>query len=396
MKLQPKLLSICGLALLLSLSAPANNDGPGKSGPASSGRAAAATSAGIGHVFLIILENEDYSTSFGADSPAPYLAKTMPALGALLPLYYGTGHASNDNYISMISGQGPNILNQDDCKNFKDFRGTRPVKLLAGQAVGEGCVFSTDVPSLPDQLVARNLSWKGYMEDMGNTPSRESATCGHPALDTKDLTQGATAADQYATRHNPFVYFHSVIDNQNYCDQHVVSLKPLKSDLASVATTPNFVFITPNLCHDGHDSPCADGEPGGLVSANAFLEQWVPAILASPAFKQDGLLIVTFDESGGANPDSTSCCGEIATPNTPLPGIDGLGGGAVGAVLISSFIKPGTVSAVHYNHYALLRSLEDLFGLEYLGYAGALGPVSFGSDVYTEKMPQLPVKWDEQ
>jgi phosphatidylinositol-3-phosphatase len=340
----------------------------------------------------VILENEDFVYSFGPDSLAPYLAKTLPAQGALLKAYYGTGHDSNDNYISMISGQGPNILNQADCKNFVDFAGTGPIALLDGQALGQGCVFATTVPSLPDQLKAKNLSWKGYMEDMGNTPTRESATCGHPALGAQDLTQGATAADQYATRHNPFVYFHSVIDTQSYCDDHVVSLKPLAEDLASVETTPNLVFITPNLCHDGHDSPCADGEPGGLVSANLFLQQWVPLITASPAFQQDGLLIITFDESGGAVPDSTSCCGELLTPNTPLAGIDGTGGGVVGAVLLSPFIKPGTVSSHPYNHYSMLRSIEDLFGLEYLGYANALGQASFGSDIYTRTMPELPPK----
>jgi len=343
-------------------------------------------------VFVVILENEDYSTSFGEDSPAPYLAKTLPTMGVLLTSYYGTGHDSNDNYISMISGQGPNIDNQADCKYFTDFLGLPPVALLDGQAIGQGCVFATNVLNVTDQLAARQLSWRGYMEDMGNTPSRESATCGHPALGSKDQTQGATAADQYATRHNPFVYFHSVIDTQSYCDQHVVNLGALEADLAAEASTPNFVFITPNLCHDGHDSPCADGEPGGLVSANLFLEEWVPKIVNSPAFQKDGLLIITFDESGGTSVDASACCLEGPSFNTPLPGIVGFGGGKTGAVLLSRFIKPGTVTSAGYNHYSMLRSIEDLFGLDYLGYAGALGQASFGSDVYTQAMPQLPAK----
>ncbi|MDE0854660.1 MAG: phosphoesterase, partial [Nevskia sp.] len=339
--------------------------------------------ASVNHVFVVVLENEDYVSSFGSASPAQYLAQTLPSMGALLPSYYGTGHESNDNYIAMISGQGPNIVNQSDCQVFADFQGTSPTSQLDGQAVGQGCVFPTTVPSLPDQLTARKLSWKAYMEDMGNTPARETATCGHPALNSQDQTQSATAKDQYATRHDPFVYFHSVIDNQAYCDQHVVNLTPLDQDLASTATTPNFVFITPNLCHDGHDSPCADGEPGGLASADAFLKVLVPKILASPAYRQDGLLIITFDESGGPQSDSSACCGEGPGPNSPLPGIAGLGGGVVGAVLLSPFIKPGTVSKTAYNHYSMLRSVEDLLGLQYLGYAAASGQASFGSDVFS-------------
>jgi len=333
------------------------------------------------------------SSSFGSSSPAPYLAQTLPARGALLTNYYGIGHESNDNYIAMISGQGPNPDTQGDCQIYSDFVGSGPQSSMDGQAIGVGCVFPAAVPSLPDQLKQKGLSWKAYMEDMGNTASREAASCGHPALNSQDGTQTATAADSYATRHNPFAYFHSVIDDQAYCDSHVVSLKPLAADLQSAATTPQFVFISPSLCHDGHDSPCADGEPGGLKSVNTFLQTLVPQIEQSPAFQQDGLLIITFDESSGPQGDSSACCGEGPGPNTPAPGILGLGGGVVGAVAIApNFIKPGTVSTVSYNHYSMLRTVEDLLGLSYLGYAGASGQASFGSDVFSAAMPRLPSK----
>ncbi len=74
--------------------------------------------------------------------------------------------------------------------------------------------------------------------------------------------------DQYATRHNPFMYFHSIIDDVSRCKTHVVDYTKLAKNLKKEKTTPAYSFITPNLCHDGHDSPCVDGEPGGLVSAN--------------------------------------------------------------------------------------------------------------------------------
>jgi hypothetical protein len=109
----------------------------------------------------------------------------------------------------------------------------------------------------------------------------------------------------------------------------------------------------------------------------------------SPAYKKDGLLIITFDESDSRGADAaTDCCGEQGLPGEEQPsGITGPGGGRVGAVLLSRFIKPGTVSTVHYNHYSTLRYVEDQFGLVYLGYAGQKGLRVFGSDVFTQPTP---------
>ena len=137
----------------------------------------------------------------------------------------------------------------------------------------------------------------------------------------------------------------------------------------------------PDLCHDAHDATCADGGPGGLPAADAFLQTWVPRITASRAFRRDGLLIVAFDEAEG---DSSACCGEQPGPNTPAPGgqSGGPGGGRTGAVLLSRFIRPSTVSSESYNHYSLLRSVEDFFGLSHLGYAAAAGLRPFGTDVF--------------
>lgn len=335
----------------------------------------------IRHVFIIVLENEDFDTTFGENSPAPFLAKTLPSMGQLLTQYFAIGHFSLDNYIAMVSGQAPNPVTQGDCQIYQDFAGVAGGP--DGQAVGQGCVYPAEVMTLSDQLEAANFTWKGYMQDMGADPARESATCGHPPLNAQDKTQSASATDQYATRHDPFVYFHSIIDDQARCDAHVVNLDALPADLASAATTPNFAFITPDLCADGHDETCADGtSPGGFEGIEAFLQQWVPMILNSPAFKQDGLLIVTFDEAEGPDSDSSACCNEPTGPNTPMPGIQGPGGGRIGAVLVSPFIVAGTVNETPYNHYALLRSIENIFGLDHLGFAGQDGLKAFGEDVY--------------
>ena len=342
----------------------------------------------IRHVFVIVLENESASTTFGPNSQAPYLAKTLTAKGAYVPGYFGIGHESNDNYIAMISGQAPNPQNQADCQIFSGF--TPDAIGANGQAMGSGCVFPTDVKTVGDQLDAAGLTWRDYNQSMGADPTREPGECAHPGINQRDGTQSATATDQYATRHNPFVYFHSIIDDTALCDSHVVNLNLLPQDLARASSTPNYVFITPDLCGDGHDATCADPKrPGGFAGIDQFLQQWVPKITSSPAFTQEnGLLAIIFDEA--ATSDTSSCCGEIAGPNSPKPGINGPGGGDTGAVLLSPCIKPGTVTKEQYNHYTLLRSIEDLFGLAHLGYAGLSGGRSLGSDVFNRSCAIRP------
>ncbi|GAA1251177.1 alkaline phosphatase family protein [Oryzihumus leptocrescens] len=326
----------------------------------------------VKHVFVINLENKGYDETWGPGSAAPYLSQTLRSQGVLLSSYYGTAHNSQPNYVAQVSGQGPNSQMQADCQTYSNFSGSGTV--APGQAVGSGCVFPTSVPNLTDQLTGKGLTWRGYMEDMG-TP------CRHPQVGAVDDTQKAKVGDQYATRHNPFMYFHSVIDSPS-CADHVVDLSALTSDLGSASTTPNLSYITPNLCDDGHDAPCVDGRPGGLASADEWLKTWVPRITSSPAFQADGMLVITFDESDGPQSDATACCGEGPGPNAALPGITGMGGGKVGALVLSPFVKAGTVSSTSYNHYSLLASLEDLFGVPYLGYAGASGLNRFGLDVY--------------
>jgi phosphatidylinositol-3-phosphatase len=352
-------------------------------GPAATARAALPP---VRHVFVIVLENESAEATYGPASPAPYLSRTLRGQGEFLPNYYAIGHESLDNYLAMISGQAPNAVTQADCQIYQD---VLPGTLgPGGQAIGQGCVYPSAVKTVADQLAARGLSWKGYMEDMGNSLTGPP-TCRHPAFGAPDDTQRARAGDEYAARHNPFVYFHSIIDSPA-CAANDVPLDRLPADLASARTTPTLAFITPNLCHDGHDSPCVDGEPGGLASADAFLRAWVPRIVRSPAYRDGGLLAITFDESDGS--DSTACCGEQPGPGSPDPGgpTPGPGGGRVGAVLLSPFVEPGTTNLTPYNHYSFLRSIEDLFGLAHLGYAGQSGLRAFGADVFNRAAPSAP------
>jgi len=333
----------------------------------------------IKHVFVINLENKSFDETWGTTSEAPYLSQTLKAQGAFLSDYYAIGHVSLDNYIAEISGQGPSKQTQSDCiGSYSEFVSTGTGALQ--QALGDGCVYPKTVKTIADQLTAKKLTWKGYMEDMA-TP------CKHPVIGTKDDSVVATATNGYATRHNPFVYFHSIIDSPS-CAANDVPLTALTTDLASLRTTANYSMITPNLCNDGHDARCPDGSTGGLTSANTWLQTWVPKILASPAFKKDGLLMVTFDEAEptGTTADASACCTKAAPPNVPNASLipPGPGGGKIGAVLVSPFIKAGTTSSTPYNHYAMLCSMENIFGLTRLGFAGEPGLKCFGSDVYNK------------
>src|SRR3984893_3560864 len=369
----------------------------------------------VGHVFVIVLETEGFDVTFGTASKAPFLSKTLTSQGVLLNQYYGTGHVSLDNYIAMLSGQAATPDTRNDCQIYADFAltGTTP----DGQAIGNGCVYRSSIKALPDDLDAAGKTWRAYMEDMVNDPNREATSCGHPVLNTQDLTQAAEApsasvplGDQYASRHNPFVYFHSIIDSPN-CDANVVNLTKLPHDLLSESSTPNFVFITPNLCNDGHDAPCKNGQPGGLLSADAFLQKWIPLITSSPAYQRDGLIVINFDE-GALTVQTAStgisifalglfCCNDQPGPNLhPFPPntniaptvsltFQSYGGDRTGAVLLSPFIEPGTVSLTPFNHYSFLKTLEDIFDTDsHLGYAGAPGLVGFfgcvTSDIQTK------------
>jgi hypothetical protein len=407
----------------------------------------------IKHVLVIDLENENFDTSFGPGSPATYLNDVLVPQGQLLTNYYATGHFSTDNYLAQVSGQAPNRVSGNDCitntttfaSTYTDVTPGTPDPDQAGfpgQVDGSGCVYPAAVQTIGNQLDALDsgyahslpLSWRQYAEDMGNNPARDFGTpdalggtdCAHPATNGT-FPNAATTTDQYAIRHVPFLFFHSVTDDATYCDQHVVPLGTfttsssgdvfsghLAQDLAQEHTTPAFAMVTPNVCNDGHDATCAGlnaegGHAGGLVGADLWLKHWMPLILSSPAYRAGHMLVVvTFDEAG---PDDSACCNEQPGPDNANPGYPPLaalftknppptapgqypGGGRVGAVLLNSkWIEPGSVNDTPYNHYSALRSYEDLLGITtggsdgqgHLGFAGQAGLHPFGSDVFNTK-----------
>lgn len=401
----------------------------------------------VGHVWTIILENKSYESTFTGLNQNDYLWKTLPSYGELMTQYYGTGHYSLDNYISLVSGQSPAPGNQADCHQYQNVLPGLPAP--DGQTYAStGCVYPAQTKTIFDQFDHAKVPWKIYAQDMGNDPARENVyQCGIPGDPSGAGVVdpgGATPTDQYVPKHNPAAWFHSLIDQHQDCKNVVpldgyqatpghAAIPSLSEDLKRVSTTPAFSWISPNNCSDAHDATCVgdnlSGDPtnhqGGLYAADQFLKKWVPQIMASPAFQKDGEIQILFDEAfppytmygnsiadyqGNSDPSLNvptdtsqsivACCNELPGPNTTQPGFQAFGqdttpgGGITGAVFISRFIRPGSTTAQPYNHYSWLRSMEDTFGITsggadgkgHLGYAAMDGLRTFGKDVYNNSL----------
>ncbi len=313
--------------------------------------------------------------------------------------------------------------------------------------------------------------------------SVNAATCRHPAVGTADPFQTTSKTDRYVTWRDPFVYFRSVT-TVHACVKDVVGLPSLAGDLKSASTTPTVSFVYPDPCDDGSSDPCYSGAPSGLRPANRFLSTIVPEIINSAAYKQGGLILITFAQAPqtGRAADSNSCCDNPTTyPNIPLrdasgnvittgtttatqttttsgsnaagtttaayavPGAttsclpsgtsttptttsttttptttsttsttsstgttsatttSGAGstttpsattpctapaGGQVGLLAISQYVKAGSSDLTDsFNHFSLLGSIEQLFGLKRLGYAADKQLPLFGAGFYTNYTP---------
>lgn len=322
-----------------------------------------------------MLDEQPYATAFGPASPAHYLTGTLEKQGELLVRYYGVAHEGLANGIALLSGQGPTEASAANCPTYSEIVSTGAGP--HGQVLGEGCVYPSSTPTLMGQLTAKQLTWKAYIEGIDEGSGTPSA-CAHPASGAPDpsasLSAGATAPG-YQTWRNPFVYFSSIAGS-SACVGHDVGMNGLRHDLGAQASTPSFSYIAPGPCHDGNPSPCAPGDNSGMVAADSFLKTIVPQILASKAYKENGLLAITIDNapSNGEYADSSSCCSQPRFSNLPAPTATALsapGGGQVGLLLLSPFIKKGGGLAQEpYNHFSLLTTIEQLFGLGKLGYAG--------------------------
>ena len=254
------------------------------------------------HIVVITFENKAYRKVIGN----PY----MPTFNmyardyTLLTQFYAVTHPSLPNYLAMVGGNTFDI--QENCVN---------------------CFI--DAPSLPDLIEASGRTWKTYQEDM-ETP------CG----------LGSQDDNEYVQKHNPFVYFNSIRLDKARCDRSVVPLKDLQKDIEA-GTLPNFMFVTPNICDDGHDCK--------MIVTDAWLRNFARQLI--PALEKQSsnyLIVLNWDEGQ----DDTSCCG------LPEPA-----GGRIAVVLISPLVKEHFQDSTPYTHYSLLKTISDAWGLPYLGHA---------------------------
>lgn len=258
---------------------------------------ATAAQSPVPHVMLIVEENRGESDVIGSSS-APYI-NSLAATHGLAIASYGQSHPSLPNYLELLSGSTHGV--GDD-----------------------GTQYSFAGPTLVDQLAGRHITWRAYMESM---PS---------------ACYTGNSSGTYAKKHDPFMYFKSITQNESQC-QNVVPLGSLQTDLNS-SQAADFMWVTPNLCDDGHD--CA------TATADSWLQAELVTVLSSSWFQQNGLVIITWDEGS----DNSGCCG-------------GADGGHVATIVIAAGQQEHLTSAHPVDHAGTLRTIEQLYGVPLLGDA---------------------------
>jgi phosphatidylinositol-3-phosphatase len=259
-------------------------------------------------VFIIVLENHNWSSIVGSSS-APYIRRTLLRLGAHATQYYNPlgNHPSLPNYLWLEAGTNFGISN--DNPPSVNHQGT--------------------TAHLVSLLRKRGISWKSYQEGISTT------SC------------PLTSMSLYAPRHDPFVYFNDVTGNNNpasaYCRAHIRPYSELSRDLRRTTTTARYNFITPNLCDDMHDT-CAPVNDA-IKQGDNWLARAVPPILRSAAYRQGGVLFITWDEGEGSD-------------------------GPIGMIVLSPYARKGYAHSIRYTHSSTLRTVERIFNVRpYLGGA---------------------------
>lgn len=314
------------------------------------------------HVFVIVEENKDYDQILNP-AAAPNIAGLAARYGDAIQ-FFGEVHPSEANYVALLGGDTFGI--HDDDAYYCKAGSTQP---FCDGAMAEGYADHTvRAPQLGDQLLAAGLSWKGYYENLP-APGSPAVIAGDPQSD-----DGTRSTAFYASKHSGFMNFASVQDDPRRA-QRIVGFDQLNRDLAS-GDLPTFALIVPNQCNEMHGlhgagiPPDCDGaNKAGLIRrGDAVVGDLVRRIQATPAWAGRGnvAIVITFDE--GAGKTREGCC--AVTPDAP----SNFGGGHIPTIVIGNHGVRGVRDATPYNHYSLLRTLEDAFGIsEHLGHAADTG-----------------------
>lgn len=316
----------------------------------------------VKHVFVLALSTTSYAATFGRASVAQYLNRTLVPKGTLLRGYESLGYSELSDFIAMVSGQAPNADTSASCATYAEFPSSAKPD-AAGLVPGDGCIYPVTALTIGDQVTGSGKVWKAYIDGMGTT------TCAHPNSGAADDAALPGAGSEYDTRHNPFIYFHSLLDLGD-CATDDEALAKLSGDLRSASSAPTYAFVAPGLCDDSSQTTCPDGEPAGLAGEDAFLKQWVPAILHSPAYRHGGALFITFSVSNPSSAAPTTGTTGPTGPTGPTGSAPGPGHPVQGgALVLSPYTAAGRTVPTKYSPYSVLRSVEDLLGFQPLGDA---------------------------
>jgi hypothetical protein len=299
------------------------------------------------HIVEIMMENTSYATIIG-NTNAPQINALADTYG-LATNYFGVTHPSEPNYVANMGGSYFGI--QDD----NQFYCTPALATTDPQCAGTTVDHTVTAQSLADQLTAAGMTWKGYFQSLPPIPSTGVIMTGPNANGPYTFKWPSNSVALYASKHNPFVNF----TGTQGALANMVPDAQLAADLAS-RNLPNFSLVVPDQCHDMHGTGgCA--ATNGLISAgDTYVGNIVREIMASKSWRQGrDAIVVTWDEDdfSDVGKPGTGCCG--ADP----------GGGHVVTIVITNKGEHPITDSTPYNHYSLLRSYEDAFGLPCLANA---------------------------
>ena len=332
------------------------------------------------HVFVIIEENHTTDEIVPSDA-APNLTQFAQQYGYSWRFYAET-HPSEPNYVAMLGGDTFGIKDDDAfwCKpKLKDTACPNADK-------PDYVDHTVSAPSIASQLSAQHLTWKGYFEDIPAPGSRVYRFPAEPAP--------GKPAGLYAAKHNGLMNFKDVQSDPGLA-QKIVGFDALERDLAS-GNAPNFAPIVPNQCNDMHGltganvpADCDVRNGAKLISrGDAAAAKLVGEIMKSPIWSkpENSAIVITFDENdiGHAGGHAPGCCGS-SPKDAGNPG-----GGWIPTIVITNHGPRSLTELTPFNHYSLLRTIEDGFGIsQHLGHAGddAHGVVDMTALFYVRPSP---------